>query len=151
MISTATGYAASALGYLAVRADGPMPVRDLARAVDAPAPYLSKIIHLLALRGLVDTTKGKGGGVILRADAGRLTLYDLCIVMDDAFLRPCCALGTAPCSETRQCPAHTLHMAIRARQERFLKRTTIQRIGRFNAKAAHDRNVDTPVLKGALP
>lgn len=56
MISTATGYAASALGYLAVRADGPMPVRDLARAVDVPAPYLSKIIHLLALRGLVDTT-----------------------------------------------------------------------------------------------
>ena len=149
MVSPAVGYAAAAMGYLASRQNGPMRVQELAEAIGAPAAYLSKIIHTLARKGFFDTTKGKGGGVVLGVDAGRVTLYDLCEAMDDDILHPKCALGTAECSDARACPAHTLQMAIRARQLEFLKRTTVQRIGEFSAARDEARHEATPVTVSA--
>lgn len=133
MVSSAVGYAAAALGHLAVRGDGPVRVLELAEATGAPAAYLSKIIHLLARKGLLETTKGKGGGVVLRIDPRTTTLYDLCVALDDEILHPKCALGTADCSDDRACPAHDLQKEIRERQFAFLKSTTIQDVGEFAA------------------
>lgn len=133
MVSPAVGYAASAMGYIACHRNGPVRVEDLAQAINAPAPYLSKVIHTLARKGFFATAKGKGGGVLLAVDPQKVTLYDLCEAMDDDIMHPKCALGTAECSDARACPAHTLQMAIRAKQLDFLKKTTVQRIGEFNS------------------
>ncbi|MFN7019771.1 MAG: RrF2 family transcriptional regulator [Phycisphaerales bacterium] len=136
MVSPAVGYAAAAMGYLATRPYGPMRVHELAEIIGAPPAYLSKIIHILARKGLFSTTKGKGGGVVLgtHVDPRKVTLYDLCEAMDDDIMHPKCALGTTECSDKRACPAHALQKSIRARQLEFLKKTTIQRIGDFNAR-----------------
>lgn len=134
MVSPAVGYAAAAMGYLATRQKGPVRVRELAEAIGAPSAYLSKIIHVLAKRGYFTTTKGRGGGVVLGVDPRRTTLYDLCEALDDDIMHPKCALGTHECSDERACPAHALQMTIRAKQLDFLKKTTIQRIGDFNAE-----------------
>lgn len=133
MVSSAVGYAAAAMGYLALRQSGPMRVQELAEAIGAPAAYLSKIIHTLARKGFFKTTKGKGGGVVLGVDPRKVTLYDLCEAMDDDIMHPKCALGTAECSDERACPAHSLQMTIRAKQIDFLKKTTIQDVGVFDA------------------
>ncbi|MCL4742005.1 MAG: Rrf2 family transcriptional regulator [Phycisphaerales bacterium] len=134
MVSPSVGYAASAMGHLAVHGDGPIRVDALARAVGAPPAYLAKLVHILSKKGLLDTAKGKGGGVRLSADSHTLTLYDLCVALDDDILHPKCALGIAECSDERACPAHALQVAIRAEQLAFLKRTTILNVGEFNAK-----------------
>ncbi len=84
----------------------------------------------------LDTAKGKGGGVRLSADSRTLTLFDLCVALDDDILHPKCALGIAECSDERACPAHALQVAIRAEQLAFLKRTTILSVGEFNARRA---------------
>lgn len=133
MVSPAVGYAAAAMGYLANRRNGPMRVQELAEAIGAPAAYLSKIIHTLARKGFFGTSRGKGGGVVLSADPRRVTLYDLCEALDDDIMHPACALGTAHCSDARACPAHKLQMSIRARQLHFLRKTTVKKIGDFNA------------------
>lgn len=134
MVSPAVGYAAAAMGFLASHQDGPMRVQELARAIGAPAAYLSKIIHTLARKGFFDTSRGKGGGVVLGADPCKVTLFDLCEALDDDILHPKCALGVADCSDARACPAHELQKTIRAQQLAFLERTTIQDIGTFNLK-----------------
>ncbi|MGD9689670.1 MAG: Rrf2 family transcriptional regulator [Phycisphaerales bacterium] len=149
MVSPAVGYAAAAMGYLACRQNGPMRVQELAEAIGAPAAYLSKIIHTLARKGFFDTTKGKGGGVVLGVDAGKVTLYDLCEAMDDDIMHPKCALGTAECSDARACPAHALQKAIRIKQIGFLKKTTVQRIGKFNAARDEARREPTPMTVSA--
>jgi Rrf2 family iron-sulfur cluster assembly transcriptional regulator len=134
MVSPAVGYAASAMGLLALRGDAAIRVQEIAKAIGAPRAYLSKIIHVLAKKGYVTTVKGRGGGVRLGVDPRRTTLYDLCVALDDDILHPRCALGTAECSDERACPAHALQMAIRARQLDFLRKTTVQRVGHFNAE-----------------
>lgn len=153
MVSPAVGYAAAAMGFLAVHRDGPVQVRKLAEAIGAPPAYLSKIIHSLARKGFFNTTKGKGGGVVLNADPRKVSLYDLCEAMDDDIVHPRCALGTASCSDERACPAHSLQVALRARQLEFLKQTTVQRVGEFNAerdaRAAGDAGVTISAKKGA--
>lgn len=155
MVSPAVGYAAAAMGYLASRQNGPMRVQELAEAIGAPAAYLSKIIHTLARKGFFDTTKGKGGGVALGVDAAKVTLYDLCEAMDDDIMHPKCALGTAECSDERACPAHALQKVIRAKQLEFLKKTTVQRIGDFNAARQSGRHASSALTisakKGARP
>lgn len=149
MVSPAVGYAAAAMGYLASRQNGPMRVQELAEAIGAPAAYLSKIIHTLARKGFFDTTKGRGGGVVLGADTRKVTLYELCEALDDDIMHPKCALGTAECSDARACPAHKLQMAIRAKQLAFLKKTTVQRIGEFNSARDNARHEATPVTVSA--
>ncbi len=80
--------------------------------------------------------RARGGGVRLSADSRTLTLFDLCVALDDDILHPKCALGIAECSDERACPAHALQVAIRAEQLAFLKRTTILSVGEFNARRA---------------
>ena len=149
MVSPAVGYAAAAMGYLASHQDGPMRVHELANAIGAPAAYLSKIIHTLARKGFFETTKGRGGGVVLGADTRKVTLFELCEALDDDIMHPRCALGTAECSDARACPAHKLQLAIRAEQLKFLKKTTVQRIGEFNAARDKARHEATPVTVSA--
>jgi Rrf2 family protein len=149
MVSPAVGYAATAMGYLASRQNGPMRVQELADAIGAPAAYLSKIIHTLARKGFFETTKGRGGGVVLGADTRKVTLFELCEALDDDILHPKCALGIAECSDARACPAHKLQTAIRAKQLDFLKKTTVQRIGEFNAARDNVRHGATPATVSA--
>jgi Rrf2 family protein len=149
MVSPAVGYAAAAMGCLATRLDGPMRVQEIAEVIGAPSAYLSKIIHALARKGFFNTTKGKGGGVVLgpEVDPRRVTLYDLCEAMDDDIMHPKCALGTAECSDERACPAHALQLSIRAKQLEFLRKTTVQQIGDFNAK----RDTSRGAARGKRP
>ena len=84
-IAEARVFQRTAMGYLALRDDGPMRVHELAEAIGAPIVYLSKIIHLLAKKGFFDTLRGTGGGVVLGSgvDPRRVTLLDLCEAMDE--------------------------------------------------------------------
>ena len=143
MVSPAVGYAAAAMGYLSTRQNGPMRVQELAAVIGAPPAYLSKIINILARKGFFGTAKGKGGGVVLGPgiDPRKVALYDLCEAMDDDIMHPKCALGTADCSDERACPAHALQMSIRAKQLAFLRKTSVQRIGEFNAQRDFTRGV----------
>ena len=129
-----TGYAATALGYLALRDGGPTQVREMARRIEIPAPYLSKIVHQLGRKGLVETRRGTGGGVRLAVDPAQTTLYQLCEVLGDPVLEPHCLLGLGLCNDDVACPAHSFNRALRARQLKFLHETTLLAVGRFDRR-----------------
>lgn len=149
MLSPMTGYAATALAWLAAQGSGPSQVRDIAESAKVPAPYLSKIIHQLARKGLVTTRRGVGGGVVLVLDPKELTLYDIAEALDDDILHPKCALGAAECSDARACPAHKLQLEIRAKQLDFLKKTTVQHVSDFYAARDNAHHEATPVTVSA--
>jgi Rrf2 family iron-sulfur cluster assembly transcriptional regulator len=140
VVSPAVSYAAEAMGFMSLQGVEPIRVQELAAAIGAPAPYLAKIVHLLARRGLLETARGKGGGVVLACDPDQLTILDLCEVMDDDILSQRCALGQGLCSEANPCPAHELHMKVRDLQLEFLRKTTVREIGEFNARAKSGPN-----------
>ncbi len=134
MLSQSVGYAAAALGVIAAAKGKPLLIRDIAAAADVPGPYLAKIIHILGRKGVVETQRGIGGGVVLVRKPKGLSLYDLCELLDDPVTRKRCMLSTGECSDERACPCHKFWVEHRNKEIDFLKRTTIADIGRFERK-----------------
>jgi Rrf2 family protein len=134
MLSQAVGYAASALGLLAGSGQDRMLVREMAIGVRVPGPYLAKIVRQLALRGIVHTQKGIGGGVSLSRPADQISLFDLCTALDDPVVEKRCMLGTAECSDDRACPAHPFWTVERDRQLSFLHQTTLHDMAAFESR-----------------
>ncbi|NUQ61247.1 MAG: Rrf2 family transcriptional regulator [Pirellulales bacterium] len=140
MISQASSYAASALGYIAGRKGEPVLVKAVARECSIPGAYLAKIINVLARKNLVSTQRGVGGGVVLARPARSITLYELCVALDDEVLQPRCMLGNAVCSGNRACPAHAFCRTSRSQLTRFLKKTTIADLAAFEVHRRRKRS-----------
>jgi Rrf2 family protein len=133
MLSQATGYAISALGFVAAFGK-PALVKDVAAACGAPPAYLAKIINLLGHRGIVQTQRGVGGGVSLARPSRDITLTELCLALDDPVLQSKCMLGNAECTNDRACPAHDFCVSHRAKLTEFLQQTTIADIAAFETQ-----------------
>jgi Rrf2 family protein len=131
MLSQAVGYAATALGCVAAMGGRPALVRVLARRSHIPPAYLAKIVNKLARKRFVRTQRGLGGGVTLARPAREVTLFDLCVALDDPIVEPRCILGMTRCSDDRACPAHGFCRSARSTQLDFLRRTTIADIATF--------------------
>ncbi|MBL0871406.1 MAG: Rrf2 family transcriptional regulator [Phycisphaerales bacterium] len=134
MLSQSAGYAAIALGYIAGAGGKPVLVKQIAEAASIPPSYLSKIIHSLARKGLVVTQRGIGGGVTLAKPATEITMYDLCVAMDEPACQSRCFLGTASCSDDRACPSHKFWKVQRERVLDFMKQQTIADIAAFEQR-----------------
>lgn len=134
MVTQAVGYAACALGYVAMAGGRALLVREVAEACGIPAPYLAKIVNTLRRIGMVETQRGIGGGVTLARPAAEITLLDLCRAMGDPIAQQRCMLGNADCSNERNCPAHCFWSEQRERIMDFLSRTTIADFAAFEAQ-----------------
>jgi Rrf2 family protein len=134
MLSQATTYAISTLGYVSGQQGQPTLIKVAAAACRAPAAYLAKIVNLLSRAKIVRTQRGAGGGVLLARPAGEISLYEICVALDDDILKPRCMLGNIPCADDRDCPAHRVCRKSQAETIRFLRRTTVADIARFEAR-----------------
>jgi Rrf2 family protein len=130
MLSITSQYALRALSHLARQSGEAVLGRDLAQSVEIPANYLSKVLLTLRNAGLVDTTRGSGGGYRLRRSANDIRLIDVVELFEDVSRgRPTCFLGrTRPCSETRPCTAHSTWTALGTAYLGFLVSTPLSAI-----------------------
>jgi Rrf2 family protein len=145
VLAQSTGYAASALGFVAAGGGTPVQVRQIAASCDIPAPFLAKIVNALARTGVVTTQRGIGGGVTLAKPATDICLYDLCVALDDPIIHPRCMLGVDSCSDERACPAHAFARDCRRKVLEFLQRTTIADLASFEARRRWN-NAPRPLL-----
>ena len=134
MISQASGYAATALGFIAARGGKSAQVRVVAEACDIPSAYLAKIINALSHKGLVVTQRGVGGGVLLARPPQDIPLRDICVALDDPITEPRCMFGYAECTEDRACPALQFCSSHRQKLAEFLQRTTVADIAAFETR-----------------
>lgn len=144
MISQSSGYAMTALGYVAAAGGKPVLVREIAEASGMPAAYLAKLVHLLAKRGLVMTQRGVGGGVTLARQATLINLLSVCEALSDPILDSRCMLSGGECSEARSCPAHDFWTGQRRRLIEFLERTTVADVAAFEARKNWKRESGPP-------
>ena len=133
-MTQATGYAINTLGYVAASNGHPVLIKEIAEATRLPHPYLAKIIHTLARRGVVVTRRGVGGGVSLARPAEAITLYDIADALDDPVLEERCMLGSAECSDERACPAHDFWREHRAAQIDFLRQRSLADVAAFERR-----------------
>ena len=78
--SKSWGYGVRALVQMAGSFENPdarWQAGDLAEAAGLPASFLSKVLHQLSTAGLVDSARGRGGGVRLAAPPEDIHLLDV--------------------------------------------------------------------------
>ncbi|MCB2211968.1 Rrf2 family transcriptional regulator [bacterium] len=83
--SKSWGYGVRALVHMAAAADPEKRWQsgELAEETGLPASYLSKVLSAMAGEGLLDSQRGRGGGVKLARAPQRIKLSDIAAATDD--------------------------------------------------------------------
>jgi Rrf2 family nitric oxide-sensitive transcriptional repressor len=117
-LTTHTDYALRVLIALALAAPEKLTVRELGEAYDASEHHLTKVVQKLSALGYVTTTRGKSGGVALRAPPRAVNLGQVVReVESDLGVVACLRRGGSPCIIT---PACKLKSVLELATERFL-------------------------------
>lgn len=100
-------------------------VDDIAERLDMPRNYLSKILHVLAREGVLDSTRGPHGGFALAKPARELTLAHIVEPFDQLPEEAPCLLGRPECTDADPCAAHAQWKGISNAIKDFFRRTSI--------------------------
>lgn len=83
-LSTKGRYAMIALADLALaRSDGLVPLADISRRQDISLPYLEQLFVKLRRAGLVESTRGPGGGYRLARSPDSIRILDIMEAVDE--------------------------------------------------------------------
>ncbi|MCL6705434.1 iron-responsive transcriptional regulator RirA [Pseudomonas sp. R2.Fl] len=80
-----TNYAVRMLMYCAANKDNLSRIPEIARAYGVSELFLFKILQPLNKAGLIETVRGRNGGVRLGRPADAITLFDVVRVTEDSF------------------------------------------------------------------
>ncbi len=133
-LSQTTGYAVLALACMEGPSGSPILVRDVAKAASIPKPYLSKLIHALAQRGLVTTKRGYKGGVVLARDPEQISLLEIAEAVEGSEWLDRCVLGLEECSDERACPMHEHWKPTRASIRAELENINLATVAEFEMR-----------------
>lgn len=106
--SKASVYGLRALIYIAAKKDGAgfVRVREMSAELDISSHFLAKILQSLTHAGILASTRGPHGGVILTKPAEAITVLDIINVLEGADFFNHCLLGLPGCGEAEPCPVH---------------------------------------------
>ena len=127
MLNQTAIYAIRAMGFLAIQdTDDPILTSLIAKEMDIPHNFLSKILNRLVQAELIHATRGRRGGVKLARPGSDILLHEVV----DLFMKindyKKCFLGLPKCDGN--CGLH-LHWRIISEQfEKMLKDTTIDNV-----------------------
>lgn len=125
-MTRAADYAVRALIHLALQPAGTrLSQVDLAAAIDAPAPFVGKVMQQLALAQLVTSQRGIGGGFALRLAAGDVTMLDAITAIEGPLTLNTCLSPDEPCRRSSFCPAHHVWREAQERVTAVLGAATI--------------------------
>jgi Rrf2 family iron-responsive transcriptional regulator len=112
-----TNYAIRMMMYCAARGDGSLSrVQEIARAYGVSELFLFKILQPLVEAGLMETVRGRKGGVRLGKPADEVTLYEIVRVTEDNFaMAECFENDSAECPLIDSCSLNAaLYKALNA-------------------------------------
>jgi Rrf2 family iron-responsive transcriptional regulator len=99
-----TNYAVRMLMYCAANEGHLSRIPEIARAYGVSELFLFKILQPLNRAGLVETVRGRNGGVRLGRAADRITLFDVIKVTEDSFaMAECFEDGAVECPLVDSC------------------------------------------------
>ena len=105
IVSTKGRYALRVMVRLALdRADGYIPLKEIAEAEGISQKYLESIMTVLSKGDLVDALHGKGGGYRLNKSAEAYTVGSILKLTEGSLAAvSCTAQGPAACARTSCC------------------------------------------------
>jgi Rrf2 family iron-sulfur cluster assembly transcriptional regulator len=94
------------------RSGGPVSIGLIAAEEDISGVYAAKLMRQLRIAGLVESTRGAGGGYGLTRDAREITVWDVIGALDTSFLPDatcdCEPADRVDCRRTTDCAVSSL-------------------------------------------
>lgn len=131
MISNSSKYGIRALTYLASqpKSAGKIGIKQISDDLGLPAPFLAKILQVLAKQKFLSSSKGPHGGFDLLKDPREISLLDVvrAIDTDDVFTNCVMQNKTCKCVEKEKapCPVHEDYAKVRSGLIKFFTSKTI--------------------------
>jgi Rrf2 family protein len=127
MLGKSTKYAIRALVFIQLRNQSHRRpgVLEIAREIGSPPAYTAKIMQCLTRNKLVDSMKGRGGGLFF-GNTKQLSIYDVVQVMEGDRCFHSCGFGLMSCDTSNPCPLHDKYTVIRDGFYNLVKTETIQ-------------------------
>ncbi len=107
-LTTKGRYAVTAMLDLALHyQEGPITLADISQRQGISLSYLEQLFSKLRKRGLVDSTRGPGGGYRLSRDAEQIAVAEVISAVDEKVDATRCG-GLSNCQDDGQCLTHEL-------------------------------------------
>jgi len=101
-------------------------LKDISENENIPGPFLGKVFQTLVKSGLLNSSKGPGGGYQLAKRPEDTTLYDIYCAIDGGKDLDACAAGLEECNDEQRCPLHDSWQPIRESITAYLTTTTLR-------------------------
>lgn len=136
MLSITAEHAVRALTEMAAKPEGELILgKDLAAIAGVPPNYLAKILWTLGNAGIIDATRGSGGGYRLRRSPSELCLREVVDLFDRHVWRKNCFLSCSQhCDHCQPCAVHDAWEKVRSEYMQFLESTTIAQIAELQKR-----------------
>ena len=130
MLSVTAQYALRAFAFIAGQTnDGPVLAKDIAAKTGVPAQYLSRILNNAVRAGMLESTRGVGGGFRLTRPSEKIKLVDILSLYDDVLDRASCPFGQPRCNDDHPCGFHDHWKPISIAFRQMLENTTLDEVG----------------------
>ena len=108
MLSRASKYAILSTLYLVEHssADKKISVKEIAKNIDVPHPFLAKLFQRLVRASVISSTKGPNGGFYMTPKNENGTVCDIIENIDGLDKLNDCFLGLDKCNSEEPCPVH---------------------------------------------
>lgn len=120
MISKSCKYAIRATVFIASKAKDnvKLGVKEIAKEIEAPAPFTAKVLQTLNRNKIVTSLKGPYGGFYCEPQQLDLPVMQIVIAIDGENVFRECVMGLHSCSDAHPCP---MHKNIANTQDRMLQ------------------------------
>lgn len=96
---------------------------EVAKEMDIPYRFLRKLVKRLVVGGLIESRRGKGGGVALARKPQAISLYDILNVTGPRGVEiSLCSSDSKACTRAALCAMHREFSKIQTEVDRRLKR-----------------------------
>ena len=102
--------------------------KEIASKQRIPLPFLAKIITRLGTAGILDTSRGVGGGVTLARPLNAISILAVIEAIDGPVELNLCVLDPSACPFPQDCPLHTVFCLTQAWLVDEWRRTTFDKL-----------------------
>ncbi len=128
MFSKACEYGIKASVYIVEHSlkDEKVSLKGVAKAIDSPEAYTSKILQQLSRNNIIQSEKGPSGGFSIdKTKIEKINLSTIVTAIDGDSIYKECGLGFHQCDESKPCIIHNQYKTIRNDLKKMLEDTLL--------------------------
>lgn len=150
-LTTKGRFAVTAMADLAMCAGpGPVTMAAISERQGISLSYLEQLFGKLRRSKIVESVRGPGGGYYLARPAGKITISEIIVAVDEPMDATKCG-GLGNCHDERQCVTHDLWVGLNKKIYDYLASVTLQQVVDSQTRASSGAASITVIKKGAEP